>query len=156
METGCILYKRETGCLELHNVQYVATNLLHGAESVLRRLPRNSAHFMEPEDSLPHLQVPAICPYIEPDQSNPSPSLYFLKSILILTSQVCLGILSDLFPSGFPTKTCIHPSSPICVPHAQPITIFPYWITRIKSGEDCRSLSSSLCSLLHLLLPRTS
>jgi hypothetical protein len=30
---------------------------------------------MEPEGSLPHLQVPAICPYSEPDQSTPHPSI---------------------------------------------------------------------------------
>jgi hypothetical protein len=28
---------------------------------------------MEPEDSLPHLQVPATCPYLEPDESSPYP-----------------------------------------------------------------------------------
>ena len=27
---------------------------------------RNSPHFMEPEGSLPHSQVPATCPYPEP------------------------------------------------------------------------------------------
>ena len=28
---------------------------------------------MEPEGLLPRLQVPATCPYPEPDESNPSP-----------------------------------------------------------------------------------
>ena len=32
---------------------------------------RNSPHFMEPEGSLPHSQVPATCPYPEPAQSSP-------------------------------------------------------------------------------------
>jgi len=32
-------------------------------------------HFIEPEDSLPHLQVPATCPYPEPDQSSPYPHI---------------------------------------------------------------------------------
>ena len=30
---------------------------------------------MEPEDSLPRLQVPATCPYPEPDQSSPYPHI---------------------------------------------------------------------------------
>ena len=29
---------------------------------------------MEPQGSLPHSQVPATCPYTEPDQSCPSPT----------------------------------------------------------------------------------
>jgi len=28
---------------------------------------------MQPEGSLPRLQMPATCPYREPDQSNPCP-----------------------------------------------------------------------------------
>ena len=34
---------------------------------------RNSPHFMEPEGSLPHSQVPATCPYPEPARSSPYP-----------------------------------------------------------------------------------
>jgi hypothetical protein len=34
---------------------------------------------MEPECSLPHSQVPAICPYPEPARSSPYPTSYFLK-----------------------------------------------------------------------------
>jgi len=34
---------------------------------------------MEPEGSLPHLQVRFICPYPEPAQSSPSPTSHFLK-----------------------------------------------------------------------------
>ena len=30
---------------------------------------------MEPEDSWPHSQVPAICPYPVPDQSSPYPGI---------------------------------------------------------------------------------
>jgi hypothetical protein len=32
---------------------------------------RNSPHYVEPEGSLPHSQVPVICPYPEPDHSSP-------------------------------------------------------------------------------------
>ena len=70
-------------------------------------------------------------------------------SILILSSQLRLGLPSGLFPSGFPTNTLYTPLlSPIrttCPSHL----IFLDLITRIICGEDYRSLSSSLCSFLH-------
>ena len=37
------------------------------------QLARNSPHFMEPEGSLPHSQVPSTCPYPEPALSSPYP-----------------------------------------------------------------------------------
>jgi len=35
---------------------------------------------VDPEDSLPHVQAPANCPYPEPDQSSPSSLSHFLQS----------------------------------------------------------------------------
>ena len=40
---------------------------------------RNFPHFMEPEGSSPHSQVPATCPHPESDQSSPCPSSHVLK-----------------------------------------------------------------------------
>jgi hypothetical protein len=63
---------------------YLLNYLLHGAESFLRRLPAysqsNYPHFIEHLGSLPHLQVPATCPYPEPAQSGPFTPSHFLKN----------------------------------------------------------------------------
>ena len=40
---------------------------------------------MKTEGSLPHLQQPATCPYLEPDRSSPCPHPTSLRSILILS-----------------------------------------------------------------------
>jgi len=84
-------------------------------------------------------------------QINPAyvPHLTSWRSILILYSHLSLGLPSDLFLSGFPTKTLYTPLlSPIratCPAHL----ILLGLITRTILGEQYRSLSSSLCSFLH-------
>ena len=104
---------------------------------------------MVPEGSLPHLHVPAICPYPEPVHSSPCPHPTSSKSILILSSLLRLGLLSDIFPSGFPTKalyaSLFSLNRATCLAH--PILLD--FITRRILGEEFRSLSSSLCSFLY-------
>ena len=71
------------------------------------------------------------------------------RSILILSTHLCLGLPSGLLPSGFPSKTLYTPLSlPIratCPAHL----ILLDFITRTILGEEYKSFSSSLCSLLH-------
>jgi hypothetical protein len=62
-----------------------------------------SQHFVEPEGSLPCSQEPSTGPYPEPDRSSPYHPIC-LRSILILSTDLRLGLSSGLFPSGFPTN----------------------------------------------------
>ena len=101
---------------------------------------------MEPEGSLPHSLVPATCPYPEPARSSPYPHPTSWRSILILSSHLRLGLLSDLFHSDFHTKTpytsLLSPIRATCPAHLLD------FITRTILGEEYRSLISSLCSFL--------
>ena len=86
--------------------------------------------------------------WANPIQSTiPHPTSW--RSILILSTHLRLGLPSGLLPFGFSTNTLYTPlSSPIratCPAHF----ILLDFITRTILGEEYRSLSSSLCSLLH-------
>jgi len=85
-------------------------------------LVKNSPHYTEPERSLPHLQVPATCPYPEPDQSSPRP--HFLKIHLNIIRPSTPGSSMWSFFFRFPHQTPIYTSPLPYVLHAPPISLF--------------------------------
>ena len=74
-----------------------------------------SLDFMEFEDSLPHLQMPATCPYPEPDNPiHASPPSYFLKIHLDIILPCILGSSKRSLSLRFPHQ------NPVCtspIPH---------------------------------------
>ena len=87
--------------------------------------------------SVRHLSLFWACPI---QSTYPHPTSW--RSILLLSTHLCLGRPSGFFPSGFPTKTLYAPlSSPIratCPAHL----ILLDFITRTILGEGYRSFSS--------------
>ena len=60
------------------------------------------------------------------------------RSILILSTHLCLGLPSGLLPSSFPTKTVYTPSPHPYAPHAQPISLFVYnYLFIFQEMESC-------------------
>ena len=74
---------------------------------------------MEPEGSLPHLQVWTTCPYPEPDQSSPCPPIALPEDPSSFYPPIYAWVFQVIsFPQVSPPP-CIHLSSPAYVLHAQ-------------------------------------
>ena len=110
---------------------------------------------MEPEGSLPHSQLPATCPYPEPEQSSPYPTYHFLKIHLNIILPSMPGSskrsLSFRFPHQNPACTSPLPIRATCPAYL----ILVDFITRKILDEENRSLSSSLSSFLYSPVPAT-
>ena len=92
-------WANETYCME----QSLSENL-NGFQ-----LDKKFPHSMESAGSLPHSQLPATCPYPEPDQSVHRSHSTYWRPILILSSHLRLGLPSGLFPSDFSTNILCTP-----------------------------------------------
>ena len=89
---------------------------------------------MEPRSSLPHSHITAICPWASWIQSiPPHPSSW--RSILILSSHLCLGFQSCLLPSGLPTQALFTPLvSPVRATFPSHLILLD-WITRAGNTD---------------------
>ena len=115
------------------------------------QLAKKSMHLMEQEGSLPSLQEPTSCPYSEPDQSSPFPTLpsHFLKILLTIILPSMPGFSKwCLSPQISPPKPCMYLSPPPYMLLALPTSFFLIWL-RIIFYEEYTLLGSSLCSFLH-------
>ena len=77
---------------------------------------------------------------------HPHPTSW--RSILILSTNLRLGLPTGLLPSGFPTKTLYTPSPHPYAPHAQPISFFSIlspaqcWVRSTNHLAPCYAISS--------------
>ena len=104
---------------------------------------------MEHEGSLLHSEVPTTCSYTEPARSSPNPQIPLPEdpSYIILPSTSG----SSMWPLSlrFPQQNLVY-AFPFPIRATYPAhLILPDFITRTISGDQYRSLSSSLCSYLH-------
>jgi hypothetical protein len=82
---------------------------------------------METKGSLPRSQELSTIPLL--NHMNPVHALPLcLQSILILSSHLCLDLLSGFFPSGFTTRICTHFWSPLYVLHVPSISSSLVWL----------------------------
>ena len=105
---------------------------------------------MEPEGSSPHLQVPVTYLYPEPEQSSPCPLPHILKIHLNIILPFAPGSPKWSLSPRFHHQNSVYtsPLSPIRVTCPAHLILLDL-ITRTILGEECRSLSSSLCSCLY-------
>ena len=82
-----------------------------------------------------------------------------IKSTLILSSHLRLGLPSGLFPSGFPTKTMYTLSSPSYALYTPPLSFFSilppgqYWVSSTKTFNQSRKPDCADCCFVIRIVP---
>ena len=91
--------------------------------------------------------------HLSPSWASPIQSIYphptSWRSVLILPTHLRLGLPSVLLPSGFPSKTLYTPIFPPTRATCPAHLIILDFIAHTILGEEYKSFSCSLCSLLH-------
>jgi len=101
---------------------------------------------MEPEGSLPHLQVPATCPYPEPARSSAHPLISLTKIHLNIIFPSKPGSPKWSLSFRFPPEILYTLSSHPYALHAPPISLFNQLLLRklrspfssFWTAQDCR------------------
>jgi hypothetical protein len=110
IESYFLIWRGKEYTWSLSGIYYLLTDFItYGADNEpylrsheLCRYSRTSQHFMEPECSLSCSQEHSIGPCPKPDRSTPYHPI--LRSILLLSTHLCIGLPSALLPYGFPTN----------------------------------------------------
>jgi hypothetical protein len=106
---------------------------------------------MEPENVLPCSEEPTTGLYSEPAESSQYPNSISLRSILILSSHLRVGLAAGLFPTGIPTRTpCTIFLFPMCV--ICPSNLIIDSVILIIFGEEHNLRNSSLCKFSGFIL----